>query len=181
MLSCQWQRVAQEEAFPGRCAEVGDDLGTRVVIARLVRDLMRLCLLMQRNFVPYSKWLGSAFNALPCAAVLGPSLTRALAAPTWHEREEHLGLAYVIVAEQHNELGLTPPLDASTRNYYERPYQVIEAGRFSSALQQSISRARIRELPPVGNVDQFIDSTDVLSDAAQARAAASLLLGGLRP
>jgi len=52
MLACQWQRIAQEEAFLGRTAEVGDELGSRVVAARLVRDLMRLCLLMGRRTSP---------------------------------------------------------------------------------------------------------------------------------
>jgi hypothetical protein len=60
VLACQWHRIAQEEAFPGRCAEVGDTLGSVTVTARLVRDLMRLCLLMHRRYPPYSKWLGTA-------------------------------------------------------------------------------------------------------------------------
>src|SRR4029434_2119520 len=42
VLAAQWRRVAQEEAFPGRCAEAGDDLGSRVVAARLVREVMHL-------------------------------------------------------------------------------------------------------------------------------------------
>ncbi len=42
VLSCQWQRISQEEAFVGRCGEVGDALGSAVVAARLVRDLMHL-------------------------------------------------------------------------------------------------------------------------------------------
>ena len=44
VLSCQWSRIAEEEAFPGRCAEAGDELGSAVVTARLARDLMRLWL-----------------------------------------------------------------------------------------------------------------------------------------
>jgi hypothetical protein len=28
VLACQWERIAQEEAFPGRCAEAGDELGS---------------------------------------------------------------------------------------------------------------------------------------------------------
>src|SRR5258707_15434985 len=31
ILSRQWQRIAQEERFPGRCAEAGDELGCAVV------------------------------------------------------------------------------------------------------------------------------------------------------
>ena len=41
-LAAQWRRIAQEEAFMGRCGQVGDDLGSRLIAARLVRDLMHL-------------------------------------------------------------------------------------------------------------------------------------------
>jgi hypothetical protein len=33
VLACQWKRISQEEAFVGRCGEVGDD-GRRVTRAR---------------------------------------------------------------------------------------------------------------------------------------------------
>jgi hypothetical protein len=82
LLASQWRRIAQEEAFVGRAAEVGDDLGSRVVTARLVRDLMRLCLLLERAYAPYSKWLGSAFARLDAAGEVGPWLAIALAATT---------------------------------------------------------------------------------------------------
>ncbi|HWB38249.1 MAG TPA: DUF4037 domain-containing protein, partial [Rugosimonospora sp.] len=36
-LAAQWQRIAEEEAFPGRCTELGDHLGAALVTARLVR------------------------------------------------------------------------------------------------------------------------------------------------
>jgi Domain of unknown function (DUF4037) len=57
VLASQWQRIAHEEAFVGRCGQIGDDLGATVVAARLIRDLMRLCLLTERRYPPYSKWL----------------------------------------------------------------------------------------------------------------------------
>ncbi|HSP73641.1 MAG TPA: DUF4037 domain-containing protein, partial [Gaiellaceae bacterium] len=41
LLACQWRRLDQEEPFPGRAAEVGDELGSRVGAARLVRDAIR--------------------------------------------------------------------------------------------------------------------------------------------
>src|SRR5581483_7403542 len=58
LLACQWTRIAQEEAFVGRCGEAGDELGSRVTAARLVRDLMRLCFLFEKRYTPYTKWLG---------------------------------------------------------------------------------------------------------------------------
>ena len=48
LLACQWRRIAQEEAFVGRTAEVGDEIGSRILTARIVRDLMRLCFLIER-------------------------------------------------------------------------------------------------------------------------------------
>ena len=162
VLACQWQRIAQEEAFPGRCAEAGDELGSAVVTARLVRDLMRLCLLMRRRYPPYSKWLGTAFALLPEASAIGPSLAAAVAAPGWPAREQHLCRAYAAAAAMHNELGVTAPLDPRTRRFFDRPYQVLGADRFRKALLAAITDTGIRELPAIGAVDEFVDSTDAL-------------------
>src|SRR3984957_15017063 len=133
LLACQWQRIGQEEAFPGRCAEAGDDLGSALLPPPLARELMRLCLLMPRRYPPYSKWLGTAFARLPGTAGLTASLTAALSAGSWPAREQHLRKAYETVAALHNQSGLTAPLNTGTRRFYDRPYQVIAADRFTAA------------------------------------------------
>jgi len=163
VLACQWMRLAQEEAFVGRCGEAGDELGSAVIAARQVRDLMRLHLLMNRVYPPYGKWLGTAFAALPCAPSLTPALTGALAASAWQERERHLSAAYEITARRHNDLALTPPLDTGVRHYFTRPFQVIVATRFADALTATISDPALSKLPPVGAIDQYVDSTDLTS------------------
>jgi hypothetical protein len=170
VLACQWQRIAQEEAFPGRCSEAGDELGSAIVAGRLARDLMRLCLLMHRRYPPYSKWLGSAFAGLAEAAAVGPSLAGAIAATGYREREKHLCDAYEATAALHNRLGLTEPLDTGVRDYYDRPYKVLDAGRFSRALLNRVTDPRIRELPLTGAVDQYIDNTDALGNVRLLRA-----------
>jgi len=172
LLSCQWQRIGQEEAFPGRCAEAGDELGSAIVTARLARDLMRLCLLMHRRYPPYSKWLGTAFARLPGAGGLTASLTAAVSAGGWPAREQRLRDAYEAVAAMHNRLGLTPPLDTGTRPFYDRPYQVIGADRFTAALRGAIADPRIKRLPLTGAIDQFTDSTDAARDIRLSRACA---------
>ncbi|MFG2347021.1 DUF4037 domain-containing protein [Streptomyces phaeochromogenes] len=171
LLACQWQRISQEEAFVGRCGEVGDELGSAVVAGRLVRDVMRLCLLMDRRYPPYSKWLGSAFARVPQASTLTPVLTAALAATDWHTREHRLTYVYEAIAVMHNQLGLTEPVDPTTRPYHSRPFQVLHAERFTEALVARITDPTIGSLPTIGAVDQFIDSTDVLSRPELTRAA----------
>ena len=168
VLACQWQRISQEEAFPGRCAEAGDDLGSALVTARLVGDVMRLVLLMERRYPPYSKWLGTAFGRTAGGGELRPLLTAALAATTWAERQQSMSAAYEAAARLHNKTGLTPPLDPAIRPaYYDRPYQVPDAGRFVAALRDQISDDRLRALPLIGAVDQFIDSTDALGSGSR--------------
>jgi hypothetical protein len=142
-----------------------------VVAARLVRELMRLCLLMDRRYPPYNKWLGSAFARTPMGSRLTPDLTAALAATDWRDRERHLAHAYETVAGLHNQLGLTDRVDPATRPYHSRPFQVLRADRFTKALTARITDQTLRDLLPVGSVDQFLDSTDVLSRPKLTRAA----------
>lgn len=170
LLSAQWRRISQEEAFMGRCGDVGDDLGSRLVAARLVRDAMKLCFLMERRYAPYAKWLGTAFARLACAARLTLAFAGALGAATWHERERALSEAYVVLMETHNALRITPPLTAGVSPFHGRPYFVPHAGRFDEAIQAAITNPEVLAIiaanGPIGGIDQFADSTDVLSRPA---------------
>lgn len=161
VLACQWMRLSQEEPFVGRCGEVGDDLGSAVVAARQVRDLMKLCLLMNRVYPPYSKWLGTAFAALPCAKEMTAHLSGALSASSWQEHERCLSPAYELAAALHNSLALTEPLDTTVRYFHSGPFRVLDAYRFTDALIATISDQAVPALPPVGAIDQYIDNTDL--------------------
>ena len=169
LLACQWQRIGQEEAFVGRTAEVGDELGSRIIVARLARDLIRLCFLLERRYAPYSKWLGSAFNQLEMAAAVGPALRRALESRAYEAREEALVDAYQAVAARHNLLGITDEVEPAVRTFYSRPFRVIGASRFASACLARVNDPTLRSLPLVGGIDQFADSTDMATpEAARA-------------
>ncbi len=165
MLASQWAKIAQEEAFVGRTGDVGDERGSRVIAARLVQYLMRLCFLMERQYAPYSKWFGTAFSRLRCADAIGPALDGVLAASSWREREGHMSEAYRTVALMHNDLGITEPLDPEVTNYYGRPYKVIFAERFVEAIRNTISSEEVKAIPPnLGSANQFVDSTDLLEN-----------------
>jgi hypothetical protein len=163
LLAAQWQRISQDEPFMGRCGDVGDDLGSRLVAARLVRDLMRLCFLIEHAYIPYTKWFGTAFAQLECAGELSPIFDQVLRAEDWKERERHLSLAYAAVARMHNALMITEPLPTQVETFYDRPYLVIQSARFVDAIRAAITDEEIRRLPAhLGSVDQYVDSTDVL-------------------
>jgi hypothetical protein len=171
LLAAQWSRIAQQEAFVGRCGEVGDELGSALVAADLVRDVMRLGFLMERRYAPYSKWFGTAFARLACSRRLGPHLDAALAARTWPERERHLSQAYEAVAAMHNDLCITDLLPTSVTQYHGRSFLVIHGRRFADAIKARIVDEQVRRLPDgVGAIDQFANSSNVLEHSVLRQA-----------
>jgi Domain of unknown function (DUF4037) len=168
LLASAWARVGQEEHLMGRAGSVGDEIGSALIGARLVRDLMRLCFLMKRTYAPYPKWFGTAFRQLSCAEALSPPLTGALRAETWTERERHLVSAYEHVARMHNALGLTEALPDRARGFFGRPFRVIALHGHADALLALITDGAVRRIAsrrPIGSVDLFSDSTDLVSHA----------------
>src|SRR5579859_604239 len=163
VLAAQWARIGQEEAFLGRTAEAGDELGSRLVAARLVRDVMRLAFILERTYAPYTKWFGTAFTRLRCASELGPHLEATLAATDLASRERHLNRAYEYVARMHNALGMTELVGETVASFHGRPYLVIHADRFVEVTERAISSDLVRTWPKrVGSVNQWADATDVL-------------------
>lgn len=169
VLAATWARVGQAEHLAGRCAEVGDELGSRVVTARLARDLMRLGLLLHRRWPPYDKWLGTLFARLPAAAPVVDALTDALGPGGWAERQGGLVRALEALAGWTNDSGLAPRVDPTARPFHHRPFLVLNANRFVAALRAAITDPALRERPPVGAVDQYVDNGDVLTHPDRLR------------
>lgn len=172
LLAAGWKRIGQEEHLMGRAGIAGDEIGSALIAARLVRDLMRLCFLMEKQYAPYAKWFGTAFAQLKSAEELTPLLRQVLLAPTWSEREKHLVPAYEIVAAKHNALNITEALDTKATYFHERPFRVIDGERFTNALRAKITDPAVRRIADrwlIGSVDQFSDSTDLHNDARAVR------------
>jgi hypothetical protein len=165
LLASQWRRLAQEEPFVHRTAEVGDDLGSHVVTSRLVRDCIRLALHVGRRYAPYSKWLGTAFARLPDPDGLAASLDEAVTARTLSDREAALGQAYVSLAKRFNAIPPGASVDTSLRPFFDRPARVIGADRFAAAALEQVSDRTLAALPLIGSVDQVLDCADVLTSA----------------
>lgn len=169
MMASQWKMIAEEEPFNGRCGSVGDELGSRIVAARQVQRIMRLCFLQEKRYAPYNKWLGTAFKQLSVEPLLTPLFERVLNASKWEERDEFLGRSYTVLAERHNALNLTEPLSVETAPFFNRPFTVISAERFTTALYKMIRDPWLRSLPPIGSVSQLTDSVTVYDDVMLSR------------
>lgn len=168
VLACQWTRIEQEEHLMGRAGYAGDELGSAIIAARLVRDLMRLCFLMERQYAPYPKWFGTAFARLESAKSLEPLFHQILTSNTWEDRQKSLSQAYEYAAKAHNKLNITEELPTSVRQFHGRPFFVISMGDFSKSIFSQIKDPAVRKIAekrPIGSIDQLSDNTDLISDA----------------
>jgi len=169
-MACQWQRLSQAEAFVGRCAEVGDSVGMKVVAARIVKDAIKLCFLIERRYAPYDKWLGTAFGRLACGPAMGPLFSAALEASTYAAMEPAFVEIYRRLGEMHNGLAVTGPMDPAPRRFFSRPYTVMRSDRFANALLRAVKSEELRQIPVrLGGIDQLIDNTDFIENPSECR------------
>jgi hypothetical protein len=169
VLAAGWQRLCQLMAMVGRTAETGDELGSRLLSAGLANDLLWLAFALSRRWAPYPKWRGTVFRSLPVAAGLGPLLDAAVTAPGWRERENALADGCELLLDLQREHGLPAP-ESAVIPFWDRPYRTVDEA-VPGALLAGITDPDVARLPPlVGAIEQWADSTDVLSSAGRRAA-----------
>jgi hypothetical protein len=169
VLAAGWQRLCQLMPMVGRTADAGDELGSRLLSAELAGDLVSLAFALSRRWAPYAKWRGTVLRSLPAAARLAPLLDAAATAPRWREREDALATACEVLLDVQRLQGHPTPAAAVIR-FWDRPYRTV-----GSAVPQRLLAAAtdpaIASLPPlVGAIEQWVDSTDVLSSPGRRSA-----------
>ncbi|PRY14447.1 DUF4037 domain-containing protein [Kineococcus rhizosphaerae] len=175
LVASAWKQLEQELPFVGRTGSRGDDLGSRVIAARLGEVAVRLGLLLDRTWAPYAKWLGTAAAAAPGGRVL-PALSRALRAQDWREREDALCAALEdLLAHQRDVLG--GPARA-TGPFHDRPFRgVVE--HLAEDVLAPVTDPAVRALPlGAGSVEGFVRAVDVLVRPDLRRALAAGLTDG---
>ena len=165
LIACTWQRIGQEEHLMGRAGQVDDELGSALIANRLVRDIMRLIFLLEKQYYPYPKWFGTAFRRWTTyGSQFEPILRQIQLANTWQEREQHLTTVYerlaMITKEKLAHLNIDIHTEISP--FHNRPFQVINGGSIAELIFTRISNTRLRQLPKIGSIDLFTDSTDAI-------------------
>jgi len=174
VLAAGWQRVSQEMPFVGRTGMRGDDIGSRIIAARLARDLAHLAFLTERRWPPYPKWFGTVLADLPVAGV-SAGLQQALAAADWPVREAGLVAAIDAVHARQVAAGLPVPATSPVEPFWSRPFRTVGAS-IVDGLTAAITDPQVRALPVgAGSVEQWIDNVDVLARPARRMAAAATL------
>ena len=161
VVACDWQRLDQELPLMGRAGERGDDLGSRVIAARLVDIAVHLAFMLARSWPPYAKWRGSALGNLSGCSAIATDLGRVLATDRWDERQTALGDALTGLARLQRGSGLPAPQSA-VQPFWDRPHLHLSRDLVQGVLHR-IEDPEVRSLPlGLGSVEQQTDNVDVL-------------------
>lgn len=155
LIASNWDIIASEQAFIKRCGECGDEIGSRIICARIAERLMRLCFLYKDTYAPYSKWFGTAFSKLDVGKGIKFAIEGALSASSLTEREEKIVEAQALVADLHNASGLTDFVDYRIENYFGRNIKVIFADKFAQAAGKELRNTPFEKIPLIGTFSQI--------------------------
>jgi hypothetical protein len=182
VLAAAWRRLSEEMPMVGRTAERGDESGSMLLSGRLAGDVIGLAFALSRQWQPYPKWRGTAFRALDLAAGLAGPLTTATTAPDWRARESGLAEACEVLLSAQRARGLPAP-SAAVTPFWDRPYLTVDEA-VSAALLADVGNPELRRLPPVGSVEQWVSSVEILSSPVRRlalKAAYQSWAGGAYP
>lgn len=168
LIASNWSLIAEEQAFVRRTGDVGDELGSRMVCARIAERLMRLCFLYSGRYAPYSKWFGTAFSQLPLGEPIPKAIKAAVEAQSAPERAERIARAQKLVADLHNSLGLTEFVEAEIQPYFGRNIPVIFADRLAESARKKLEGTGLEHAPLIGTLSQVANFT-CISDNPQYR------------
>lgn len=177
LLAVEWQRLAEEQAFPGRGAR-GDELGAAIVGTRLVESAVRIAFYLERRYPPYAKWLGTSFARLGCAPRLTDPLREAATARDWSARDRAWTFVLHALLALHVEHGLLAANRYAPGPVYAgRPGTGVPAiegatiGALVDELRAPIADPAVRALPKrVGSINQMFASRDLEDDCERWRA-----------
>jgi hypothetical protein len=168
VVACDWQRIEQELPLMQRAGDRGDELGSRVIAARLVNAAVHLAFCLCREWMPYSKWTGTRFRDLPVPAQLGENLNGTLHAQHWRSRAQHLAGALTVLADLQTGAGLSTVQPVCVP-FWDRPYVHIDPSLVPSVLG-SISDPRVQSMPAgIGSIEQLSDNVDLLVHTHRGR------------
>lgn len=159
MMQSQWAKIIDEFQMQARTGEEGDDLGSRTIAARAIQNIIFMCFLLERRYVPYAKWRTKTFaERLECGKKMHEKLLKILDESSWKRRQRMLAQCYQTLAKMHNDLHIMEPVSTEIIDYYDRGYPVIDAWKIFFGLENTIRNPKLRNMKyPIGSIDQFID------------------------
>jgi len=125
--------------------ELDDFIGLKIIAGRIINYCIKLLFYLEQKYIPYSKWIGSAFKNLNAYNKAGPLVEQTLTENNPNQIETKLCSLYEFIVEQHNKNENLPHLDNKIRDFFGRPYKVIFAEKIIEKLKTSIENNDVKK------------------------------------
>jgi hypothetical protein len=145
-MAVLWHYIWNKEAFVGRAVSLNDYIGIKIITGRLVNYLIKILFYLEKKYIPYSKWFGSAFRSLKAFDKAGTLAEDILSENKLLKTEDKLCPLYSFIVERHNLTGGLPRLNNTIRDFFGRPYKVIFAETIVEKLTNSIVDEEIKSV-----------------------------------
>lgn len=145
-LASLWLSISNEEAFIGRCIELNDSIGLKLIISRIVSSIMKISFYLDYKYIPYSKWFGSLFEKTSNAKVLSPKIQSLLGENDKSKVQEKICDLYENLILLHNKRNKLPTIENKIQGYFGRPYKVIFAETIVEKLMNSIEEQSLKKI-----------------------------------
>jgi len=157
-LAVLWNYIWNKEAFIGRSIAVNDYAGLKLNTARIVGYLIKILFYIEKKYIPYSKWFGTAFRELKIFNNANEIVVNVLNENEPKKIEANLCLLYEFAVAENNKSNELPHIKNRTRDYFNRPYRVIFAENIVEELVESIVDCKVKKI----NLKQY--AHDIILD-----------------
>ncbi len=145
-LASLWFSIWNEEPFIGRCIEMNDVLGLKLITSRIVSSLMKILCYLENRYITYSKWFGTIFKDSRCYNEVSELITEVLMENSPELIQDKLCKLYELVILIHNRSKQLPHIDNKIRNFFDRPYKVIFAETIVETLMDSVDNKKLKDI-----------------------------------
>lgn len=154
-----WGRIHIQTQFGARTGEEGDEVGSRIVAAKHIEEIMKMVFLFERTYYPYVKWFGTAFKRnLKHSAQFLPLFEKIMNSNNWKERQKYLAECWQLLGAMHNSLNIMEPCSTELTDFHGRGYPTMDMLPFIKGTEELITTPEIKGLHyMLGQIDQFID------------------------
>lgn len=160
-LASLYQSIWNEEPFLGRCIEVNDFIGIKLISGRIVNTYLKVLFYLEKKYIPYSKWFGSKLKELKSLAYLDGLIRKAVSENDFYQIESYICELGLEVIKIQNTIENFPIIDLKVEAFFGRPSRVIFTEKVVDTLLRSITDESLRtvNLNLVG-LDIKLDSVD---------------------
>jgi hypothetical protein len=168
ILASQWYLIGNNEPLIERAEEVGDNLGAQLIIDKLIRYGVEMWFLLNRQYRPYDKWLGSAFSHIDENKTLSMLINSVRAEQNISGKLPYLHQLIMALGKRQNELNICGYREPAYDDFKVgidgavRPFKVFNAGDFKNACIESIKNKKLKDMICVGAIDQLTHAGDAL-------------------